>query len=693
MSEQSTNSTATFRFATDILQRLGEELNPSPDQGLLELVKNSFDANASECVVELIDTDTPGGTVRIRDDGDGMARDDIVDGWLVLGKSSKNTRRLTRLKRIPAGNKGLGRLAALRMGKTARLLTRPRSDRSREHLLEIDWNSFQNADLIENVPLSVRSQNREASVPHGTEIEIGQLKQRIGRWDVKRLARAMILLADPFLDDPTAFKPRLIATAYSDLEKLVRQRYFSEADYHLVAKVRNGKATASVLDSKGEPLFEAEHEDIIEDAEKPNYACPDARFEFWVFLLSHTSFQTRPVSLAQVKEWLGAFGGVHLYSNGLRVSPYGNPGHDWLDINLLRNRNPEERPGTHTSIGKVEVIDRNAVLVQKTDRSGFIETEAFTDLRRFAMDALEWMARRRMEVAEKRRASERTQAQRKTRRSKKKLDEVIQTTPEPVREELTEAAKAYDRSREKEVDRLKKEIQLYRTLATAGIMAATFAHESSASPIKVIRGSIRAIRRRGMRLFRDVFDEKFEEPVSNVENATESLGVLGAATLELLDHEKRRLGRVNPHTLIQKILNTFQPFLNGRGVEVQLILCSGEPYFRGSDAAFESIITNLINNSLAFFEKAGTQNRRIAINTQVVKDVLVLSVSDNGPGLVDIRPRDIWLPGQSTRDGGTGLGLTIVRDTVVDVGGKVNASESSELGGVEIIIEIPIIGR
>jgi C4-dicarboxylate-specific signal transduction histidine kinase len=75
-----------------------------------------------------------------------------------------------------------------------------------------------------------------------------------------------------------------------------------------------------------------------------------------------------------------------------------------------------------------------------------------------------------------------------------------------------------------------------------------------------------------------------------------------------------------------------------------------------------------------------------------MEDVLVMRVKDNGPGLLDIRKRDIWLPGQSTRIGGTGLGLTIVRDTVADVGGKVDANETSDLGGAEIVIEIPIIG-
>ena len=43
-----------FKFSTDILRRLGEELNPNPDQGILELVKNAYDADARTCTVDLL---------------------------------------------------------------------------------------------------------------------------------------------------------------------------------------------------------------------------------------------------------------------------------------------------------------------------------------------------------------------------------------------------------------------------------------------------------------------------------------------------------------------------------------------------------------------------------------------------------------------------------------------------------------
>src|SRR5579862_8307929 len=106
-------TTEHLHFSTQMLRRLGEELNPHTDQGILELVRNAYDADATECEVELIDTHIVGGTVRILDDGDGMTAESIRKGWLVLGASEKVRIAETARKRFPIGNKGIGRLAAL----------------------------------------------------------------------------------------------------------------------------------------------------------------------------------------------------------------------------------------------------------------------------------------------------------------------------------------------------------------------------------------------------------------------------------------------------------------------------------------------------------------------------------------------------------------------------------------------------
>lgn len=685
--------TAEIRFATDILRRLGEELNPSPVEGVVELVKNAYDADARWCRVQLIDTHQPGGTVVVSDDGDGMDAQSIVNGWLVLGKSDKSRQQVTRLGRTPAGNKGLGRLAALRLGSKTTLLSRPRSDKSNSYRLEIDWVDFKEVDLVNEVQLNIERVERLQGEKQGTEITLTDVSSHFGRLAVRRLARSLILLADPFGDDSQGFKPELVATEFEDLEKLVQNRYFQDAEYHLMAEVdAEGIASASVVDWRGEKLFSSTHDELSAKRSRRPYLCPAARFDLWVFLLDSAAFSTRRTTLKEVRSWLKEFGGVHIYENGLRVAPYGDAGNDWLELNLRRSRSPEERPSTNTVIGRVSVTDKKGVLVQKTDRSGFIENEPFSELRAFAQDATEWLATRRMEIANQRRTMERSEAPKKASKSRKNLQQAIGDAPPTAQQQLNKAFSDYDRSREREVRALQKEVQLYRTLGTAGITAATFAHESSGNPIKVITQSIKAIERRAKQALDGQYEEVLRRPVESVTNAAKTLSVLGGVTLNLVDHEKRRQSRVEIHAVLMSILDTFEPFLTGRDVSVKLDFFAGDPYLRGTDAALESIIINLLNNSLTAFERSISRERIIELKTTLEGDTLVIRVLDSGPGIEDISIKDIWLPGERGPGSGTGLGLAIVRDAVNDLGGRVRAIEHGELGGAEFVVSLPILG-
>lgn len=298
-----------LRFSTSILRRLGEELNPSPDQSILELVKNSYDADAVDCAIELVKTDRPGGTIKISDNGDGMDAEAIRDGWLVLGQSLKPSGGRTRLGRIRAGSKGLGRLAALRMGSSATVVSRTRTDPKRQFQLTIDWSDYDKATLVEDVMLTIKEEPSPEKSRAGTEITLENLRCGITRMDVKRLARSLLLLADPFGENPEGFRPVLKAPEFGDLEALVKNRYFKDAEYHLIARVdKNGKAHATVTDWRGEELFSAGHEDIGKGRQEEPYKCPAAEFDLWAFILDKATFSTRPSSLQEVKTWLQTFG-------------------------------------------------------------------------------------------------------------------------------------------------------------------------------------------------------------------------------------------------------------------------------------------------------------------------------------------------------------------------------------------------
>ena len=197
-----------------------------------------------------------GGSIKITDDGKGMSDTEIINGWLVLGESTKSITKKTGLGRIPAGSKGLGRLAALRMGHVAILKSTPKMRSPSTYDLNINWDKFDQAKLVDDVILNVEGKSKIQSTPFGTTIEIKELKHKIGIREVKKIARGLILLADPFDDDPNAFKPVLKTKEFQEMEELVSKRYFDEAEYHLVAKVdAKGQGEATVQDYRGKPII------------------------------------------------------------------------------------------------------------------------------------------------------------------------------------------------------------------------------------------------------------------------------------------------------------------------------------------------------------------------------------------------------------------------------------------------------
>jgi signal transduction histidine kinase len=678
-----------FKFSPKILQRLGEELVPNPDQGIIELVKNSYDADATECTVQLANVSAIGGSIIISDNGVGMDKDAISEGWLVLGRSKKANREVTQLSRLPVGNKGLGRLAALQMGSQVILKTRPKDELGVEYSLTINWDDFQKADVVEDVPFDV--QKSSTNQRHGTDIIVSNLKNIFNKRDIQRLAKELLLLADPF-DNHAGFRLKLIAPEFSEVEKQVNNAYFDDTEYHLQASINElGIAEANLLDWQNNVIFQAKHSDISQEL----YKTPTTKFELWVFLLNPQSFSARKtsISVTQVREWLAQVGNVHLYHRGLRVKPYGDPDDDWLNLNYARARNPEVRPSTKTVIGRVIVNDPDDILLQKTDRLGFIENEAFLELKRFAIDVLEWMAKERLKVTETQRQRVKKQVPRDITEAKARIEEVIEAeVPQESRPKVLEAVQQYETVTERETKVLREDLQLYRSLATAGTTAAVFAHESG-KPVTSIEKIAKRIEKKGKEILGEKYECYLGEPVTKLYQISKSLLRFSNFPLHLLKREKRRAGVVDVHNIIDDIVELFQTFFDEGEIQVIKEKVDIKPCIYGSDALLEAIITNLLTNVINAFNIEGgrIEERKLIIRTEIEESNLKIKVLDNGSGIHNIKIDEIWLPGKTTREGGTGLGLTIVRDSVIDLGGSVDAIPKGELGGAEFIVELTLI--
>jgi signal transduction histidine kinase len=679
-----------LKFAPSILRRLGEELIPQPEQGIVELVRNSYDADATICRVELDEAERKGGTARVGDDGRGMTRRQITSGLLTLGRSPKSATRRTEAGRLTVGEKGLGRLAALRLGRVAEIVTRPEAEPGTEHRVVFDWRVFDSADTVEDVAIDIET-TRTRRGP-GTEIEVRDLTVRFGKRETTRLARALLLLSDPFASEK-GFRAELIGTEYRALELLVREAYFDQADLHVEATLRsNGTGSAVVRDRAGRIRWRAQHEDLVDDPDD-RYACPAATFELWVFVLVGERFSDRTATLGELRKWLDVVGGVHLYHRNLRVHPYGDEGHDWLEMNLARVRSPELRPSTNTSIGRVIVEDPDELLTQKTDRSGFIENEAFQEIRRFAIDTLEWLADTRLKDRERTRGAAREETRRAARAARTELDKALDRIPAGQRDTFAALVDRFDKARAREAETLRDDLQLYRTLGTVGTTVAMFAHEA-VKPAAEVKDIGRSLQQRlpGSLKIRYA-GSPFERRLSLLVRYANRLKLFSQLPLKLLEREKRRSRVLDFNPTVDSAIELFKPYLDEARIALHVQLAAPSPNVRGTVAAVESIVANLLINAATALRPTSefrAKSRDVHVRSELSKDDVVLRVLDSGAGIQDLTLDEIWLPGKTTTKG-TGLGLTIVRDTVIDLGGRVAAVAHGELGGAEFIITLPVI--
>jgi len=345
-------------------------------------------------------------------------------------------------------------------------------------------------------------------------------------------------------------------------------------------------------------------------------------------------------------------------------------------------------------VGKVNVLDPDRRLIQKTDREGFVENHAYHELRRFAMQSLDWTAARRVELAERSRRRQRREAAASVDAARTAVDAAVEKISPAARTKVQKAVTNFDRAVRKQLSSMQTEVQLYRTLSTIGTTTAVFAHEA-AKPVGQITKLVDLISKRVTEIAPVGRARELDEPLDLIRRSARALGSYAKLPLGMLEQNKRRVGAADLRIVSANMVGLLKPFLDDARITVEIdSRAESVPVF-ASVASLESVVANLLINCVnAFISDSGRgrSQRQVIVRLETIGDRVLLTVLDNGPGIVGIRISDIWLPGYTTTPGGTGLGLTIVRDTVTDLGGKVGVKSPGELGGAEFTVELPKLG-
>jgi len=158
MAEREKTRIGRLRFSADcqLLFQLGEQLVARSSIALAELVKNAYDADATEAKVSFENVTEPGGTIVVEDDGEGMSFEVFARAWMRIATDEKQRRRVSRqFGRPVTGAKGIGRFACRRIANKLEIeSTAVTHERGKEKLrVSFDWAKFVTGTDVTDVPV------------------------------------------------------------------------------------------------------------------------------------------------------------------------------------------------------------------------------------------------------------------------------------------------------------------------------------------------------------------------------------------------------------------------------------------------------------------------------------------------------------------------------------------------------------
>src|SRR6267154_216214 len=145
-----------FTVDTHLFRELGELLVGRDSTALIELIKNSYDADATKVVVHGESLNHPAsGVITVVDDGTGMTHEDFVTGFLRIASRGKEEgdRRSKVFGRRFTGAKGIGRLAAHKLARSLIIesIAKAKTSPSLGIAAAIDWDKIEGFQTLEDI--------------------------------------------------------------------------------------------------------------------------------------------------------------------------------------------------------------------------------------------------------------------------------------------------------------------------------------------------------------------------------------------------------------------------------------------------------------------------------------------------------------------------------------------------------------
>lgn len=634
------------KFTVDaaLLRELGEHLIGRDYIALAELVKNSYDADATSCRIQFSAEE-----ISVVDNGHGMSADEFHNFWMRIGTTHKTDKQASRhLGRPMTGSKGLGRLSVQFLATRMTLESWTANDPSRQLYAFVDWSGIRRGSDHDTVDVQweMRS-SAPGRVASGTRVVLKGLRST---WDAEKvgdLGQQVWMLQPPYrqpgkksdnnpddfyvdIDAPDIDNAREAFDKFNNAllrnwKARIRGTLVDGRSLHFGAR----KATVSAEFKAGYPKDVKSPNSFTEDVALPinprRLKEPSVdRAEFEILIFKPDGRQPGGIPVRDMRAYLHNFGNVSVYDGGFRL-PYYGASQDWLEIAAdqgrrraasallpsslhIRERYLEDLPAPGRIFGFVEintshersVADRlsagpGSCLRISAGRDRLADNPAFDELRDLVRFSLDFYANRYRLLKVRARDQVRTRGGPPSKTYSGAITTLDaqreQLTPSAYRE-IREALVAAKKTATLEEDALDRRAEMLAPLATAGMTALALNHELTREVALLERTRDR------VRAAATVPDPSYLVPIADdLEGTVGRIGALQQLFDPLLAPEDRQAtDRLRVRSVVRQVVHAFRPLLPGVSIEASEI----PEWLRfpvGAFAEWNAILQNLLTNA------------------------------------------------------------------------------------------------
>ena len=654
--------------------------------------------------------------ITISDTGSGMSQEDLESVFLVIGTSSRKKGVQAALDKQERdapylGEKGIGRLSAMRLGDRLSVRTARAKD-SRWNCLDIDWTEFNDLDaMLEDIAIKpFRGEKKDDQEHSGTDLRIRNLTSDWTKRRLRELARNefSLMFSPPsrghrrrrvalYWNGQRIAIPKLDETLLAHAHTKVSGKY--DIDINGPCLTTNVEITNLGFDHPIEQDTLVLDSDDLESTfvgKDTSLDSSDLRtvgpfsFEAYWFNRQRLRAIDGVGDRETVRQMHTQWTGIRLYRDGLRVYPYGSEEDDWLglDRHAMRARgytlNKLQFIG-HVEIGRMS----NPELVDQTNREGLRvtpEQQVLLDVLRFVVqdqlrtemvrvERLYKQKRVQLPTAKEqvrhlqRRARNAVSALRKMRTSPSDQD-TVNDLQQLLREFSDFAARAHERILEVESD-----AQRMIDLAGVGLLVEIVAHELARTSENALH-SLNHLQRRAPTEIRGQFDalRASMNSISKRLRVLDPLSVSGRQRRETFDLKD----------LLRDTIEAHEAQFDRHHIEVDVKTPKSAVRIHAVKGMVVQVLENLIANSVYWLDLERQKRAKFQARITICLDrSTLISFEDNGPGISRRYAERIFelffsLKEKSKR---RGMGLYIARECAQYNGGSLALdSETNDRG-------------